>query len=175
MKLSCAVLTAAAVEASDYLSHCNPSTFDDELCIRNCQINREVGQTVSREKYGKHNWLYKDLGFTSQEFWLRTISYLHQTVFDPGRFSETVSDNPWIPTQVFGTEGLSNKKVKKTYRNVIQIQSGGECDEDALLLLQNSLMDDSMEIDIMDGPKDMMRSVFIYHPQSFGLPGSGIT
>ena len=71
MKLSCAVLTAAAVEASDYLSHCNPSTFDDELCIRNCQINREVGQTVSREKYGKHNWLYKDLGFTGQEtYWL---------------------------------------------------------------------------------------------------------
>ena len=65
--------------------------------------------------------------------------------------------------------------MKKTYRNVIQIQSGGECDDDALLLLQNSLMDDSMEIDIMDGPKDMMRSVFIYHPQSFGLPGSGIT
>ena len=54
--------------------------------------------------------------------------------------------------------------MKKTYRNVIQIQSGGECDDDALFLLQNSLMDDSMEIDIMDGPKDMMRSVFIYHP-----------
>ena len=60
MKLSYAVLTAAAVEASDYLSHCNQSTFDDELCLRDCQINREVGQTISREKYGKHNWLYKD-------------------------------------------------------------------------------------------------------------------
>ena len=53
--------------------------------------------------------------------------------------------------------------MKKTYRNVIQIQSGGECDDDALLLLQNSLMDDSMEIDIMDGPKDMMRSVSKYY------------
>ena len=52
--------------------------------------------------------------------------------------------------------------MKKTYRNVIQIQSGGKCDDDALLLLQNSLMDDSMDIDIMDGPKDMMRSVSKY-------------
>jgi len=125
MKLSNAVLTATttvSVAASDYSSHCNPSTFDNELCFRQCSYSREVGQTVTREKYGKHSWLYK----------------------------------------VFGTEGLSGKKVKKTYRNIIQIQSGDECDDNALLLLKNSLMDNSMTIDIMDGPKDMMSIDYLY-------------
>ena len=67
MKLSSAVLAVAAVEASDYFSHCNPSTFDDELCFRNCQITKEVGNTLTRAKYGEHNWLYQDKGFPGQD------------------------------------------------------------------------------------------------------------
>jgi len=31
-------------------------------------------------------------------------------------------------------------------------------------------MDDSMEIDIMDGPKDMMRSVSKYQFNNYGFP-----
>ena len=67
-----------------------------------------------------------------------------------------------IPNKVFGTTPVSNKKVKKTYRNVIQIQSNAVCDDDTLLLLKDSLDDQSFQLDVMDGPKGMMSIEYLY-------------
>ena len=114
MKLSTAVLTSAvgSVEPASYSSHCNPSTFDDQQCFRQCSA-KLVGQTILREQSGKRNWLYRGTGFTlnftfydDQKFWLKTVLFATKPPRNPW-FKSLEPDRSQVKKQRKRTEILS--------------------------------------------------------------------
>jgi len=74
--------------SSDYVN----SSYNDDVCQRECTLRPVGDDAIKPFIYGPTNWIYK----------------------------------------VYGTEKLGKKKVKKSYRAVIQIEESDHCDDNSL-------------------------------------------
>ena len=67
MKLTTGVLAAASGSVAratlnpQYHSYCNRETYDNDLCMQQCE-HVNIGQTIDREMFGEQSYYYKVYG-----------------------------------------------------------------------------------------------------------------